>query len=379
MTEQLTFVSIAILGYLIAFVSTPVVAALAKRFGFVDHPNRNHPAVLHDKPTPRAGGVALYLSIVFTVVIATTFVSQNSILPFELQVDKRLLALLVGGLITVVVGTIDDKYDLSPYLRLLTNFLVALIVVGAGVGVSFITNPLGGQLRLDQIVLEFNFLGEVRNIILIADLVAIFWIVWLMNAVNWSSGVDGQLSGIVSVATFAIGLVTLRYLNNDPNQLALAILAFATAGSFLGFLPYHFYPQRIMPGYGGSALAGLLLATMSILAGGRVATAIIVLIVPLIDAFFTIVRRLLSGKSPFYGDREHFHHKLLDLGFSKSQIAYLYTFLTLISALFALSLDSKSKLFALISLAVVTLSAIISITFVVRKQEKLQIKKTRVN
>lgn len=362
----MTFVLITLIAYILSLMITPIVAILAKKFDFVDHPNRAHPAILHEKPTPRAGGVALYLAILLTILIVY-FLSQNtSLFSWEFNLDKKIVAILIGGLIAVAVGTIDDKYEISPYLRLLSNILVALIIVAAGVGITFIINPLGGQIRFDQIVFGFDFLGETRTIILIADLVAIFWITWLMNAVNWSSGVDGQLSGIVSVATFVIGLVALRYFNNDLNQFEVVVLAFATAGAYLGFLPYHFFPQKIMPGYGGSSLAGMLLAVLSILAGGRVATALIILIVPLADAAFTIIRRLLAKKSPFYGDREHFHHKLLDLGFTKSQIAYVYTVVTLALGFFALTLNSKSKLFALLSLIVVTLGAITTLTLLMR-------------
>lgn len=352
----MNYLLIVFVSFLISFIATPLTIKFAKKWGFVDDPKRKHPAILHTQITPRAGGIPTLLALALTVIFFT-------------NLDKHVIGILIAGTLVVGVGLLDDKYDVNPYLRLGTNILAALIVTGFGVGITWITNPLGGQIRFDQIIIPVNLFG-IHNIILLADIFAVVWIVWVMNALNWSSGVDGQLSGIVVIATFIIGLVALRYVNTDPTQTAVVALSFAAMGAYLGFLPFSFFPQKIMPGYGGSTLAGFLLAVLAILAGGKLATALLILAVPLVDAFWAILRRILSKRSPVWGDREHLHHRLLDLGFSKRQIALFYWIVCAIFGLVALLLKSESKLFALGLLTTILLASLVTITFFFSKRNQ---------
>lgn len=350
----MTYLIALFAAFAIALIATPITILLAKKWGFVDDPNRKHPAIIHSLPIPRAGGLP-------------TLIAIASVTLFLAPIDQRLVGILIGGFILVLVGVLDDKYDLNPYLRLFTNFLAALVVVGSGVGITWITNPLGGQIRFDQIVIPLNIFGT-HNIVLLADIFALMWIVWVMNALSWSSGVDGQLSGIVVVATFIMGLVALRYLQTDPSQGQVAILSLATMGAYLGFLIFSLYPQKIMPGYGGATLAGFLLATLAILAGGKLATSLLVLAVPLVDAFFSIIRRLIKRRSPVWGDREHLHHLLLDLGWQKWQVALFYWVICAIFGSTALLLQSESKLFALILVSTGILAFLITVTLLAKRR-----------
>jgi UDP-GlcNAc:undecaprenyl-phosphate GlcNAc-1-phosphate transferase len=120
----------------------------------------------------------------------------------------------------------------------------------------------------------------------------------------------------------------------------------------LGFLPWNFYPQKIMPGFSGSTLAGYMLAVLSILSTTKVGTLIVVLGVPLVDTGYTIVRRILSGKSPVWGDRGHLHHKLLDMGLSKRQVSIFYWATAALLGLIALNLNASSKLYTIIGTAI---------------------------
>lgn len=341
-----------LVSFIIVLLVTPAVILLAKKWDLIDYPTRLHPAIIHKIPLPRAGGVPTLIAILL------------SYLPFA-QPDKHIVGVFLSAILIVTVGTLDDKYDLNPFVRLLTNILAGLIVVGFGVGITAITNPFGGEIRLDSLVLHFNFYGP-HSIIIWADLFALALIVWIMNALNWSSGVDGQLSGIAAVSTSILGLVALRYLSSDPTQLSVVTLAFVTAGAYLGFLFWSYYPQKIMPGYGGSTLAGFLLAVLAIMSGGKLATILLVLAVPLVDSFWTIWRRLLSGRSIFRGDKEHLHHKLLELGWSKRQVALFYWIICAILGLTALNLSSQGKFFA----GVLILGVILTILFVVTFSSK---------
>lgn len=321
---------------------TPVVIWIYKKMNWLDDPTKQtHPKVVHQYPVPRGGGVAIFLSILITSLI-------------WLPIDKHLLGILAGAVILTLVGMIDDIKNINPYWRLGLGFLAAGLVVGVGIGVPYISNPFkaGAVISLSQPQIPFFFLGKLRTIWIWADIMALIWIVGAMNFVNWAKGVDGQLPGIVVIAATVIGVLSLRFVD-DVTQWPVIVLAFILAGAYLGFLPWNFYPQKIMPGYGGGSLAGYFLAVLAILSGAKVATAILVLGVPMIDALYSIMRRLLRGRSPVWGDRGHLHHKLMDLGWGKRRIAVFYWLISAILGLIALQLNSQEKFYTIVVLGVI--------------------------
>jgi len=225
-------------------------------------------------------------------------------------------------------------------------------VVGAGIGIAFITNPFGGLIHLDKPQIFIFFLGETRKIWVLSSLFALVWISWCMNFIGWSGGVDGQLPGIVAIASLTIAFLSLRF-SADITQWPVVILAAITAGAYLGFLPFNFYPQKIMPGYGGKSLAGYLLAVLSILSTTKVGTLMLVLGIPLIDALFIMSKRIAQEKSPVWGGKEHLHHRLLKLGWGKRRIAVFYWLVTALLGLLALNLSPLQKVHALLMLALI--------------------------
>lgn len=332
----------AFLSAIIALIATPLVIRLYRHHHWLDDPKgQTHPKVIHRYPVPRGGGLAIYAAILLTSLIF-------------LPLDKHLLGILLGGLVLMITGLLDDIYNLNPYLRLGLGGLAAGLVVLSGIGVAYVSNPLsaGTVINLSQPQIPIFFLGKLRTIWIWADLLALIWIVGTMNFVNWSKGLDGQLPGIVVVSAIVIGLLSLRFVD-DVTQWPVIILAFILAGAYLGFLPYNFYPQKIMPGYGAGGLAGYFLAVLAILSGAKLATAILVLGVPLIDAVYTVLRRLAKGRSPVWGDRGHLHHKLMNLGWGKRRIAVAYWLVSAALGFIALQLNSQQKLYTLILLGVI--------------------------
>lgn len=324
---------------LIAFSLTPLVIKFADKIGIIDDPAKHkHPKVIHTYPIPRGGGIPIYFALLASSLIFLT-------------IDKHLLGILIGATILVVMGVLDDKYDLNPYLRLAIGLLAAAAPIAAGIGIPFISNPLGGIINLNQPQVTFELFGESHSIWILSDIFAILWITFLMNMVNMGAkGVDGQLSGVVVVAALAIAFLSLKY-SSDVTQWMVIILAAITAGAYFGFLPWHIYPQKIMPGYGGSTLAGYLLAILSILSTTKVGTLVVVLGVPLIDTGYTIIRRILHHKSPVWGDRGHLHHKLLDAGLSKTQVAIFYWGVTAVLGFLALNLNTTDKIYTMVGIA----------------------------
>ena len=315
---------------------TPIVIRFATKYGFVDDPKKHkHPAILHTKIIPRAGGLAIGVGIILAIL-------------FFIPINKQIVGIIIGSIIAIIVGVLDDKYDLNPYLRFFSNFLIAIIVVLSGIGISFITNPFGGVFRLDELIIRFDLFGP-HSIIVLADMFAILWIVWVMNMLNWSKGVDGQLAGIAAVGFIVLGVTSLRFAENDPSQTIVALLAFIAAGASLGFL----------------------IAVLSIMSGAKVAIAVLAMAVPLLDGLFAIVRRLLMKKSPFWGDKRHLHHHLMRLGWGHRKISLFYWTVCAILGLIALTTSGVEKLFAGLLVFCAIIAAILWINLIIWSKEDL--------
>jgi len=337
---------------IVSFVSSPLTVILFKKLNLLDDPKKKRQAKnqVHQYPVPRGGGIPVFLGLLSSL--------------FFLPLDSHLKGILIAVLVALIVGLLDDIFQgkIHPLVRLAGNFLSAGIIVFVGIGIPFINNPLGGIIQLDNPKICFNFLGQSRCLWLAADLLALFWIVWCMNFVGWSGGVEGQLPGIVTIAALTIAGLSLKF-SADITQWPITILALILAGSYLGFLPWNFYPQKIMPGYSGKTIAGLMLAVLSILSTAKLATLMLVLGIPLIDAGYLVLKRIFLGKSPFWGNREHFHHRLLDLGWSKKKIAVFYWLVAFFLGILALNLNSKQKLYTMLVLVFIFFGVILWINF----------------
>lgn len=342
-----------VISFVLTCLITPLTIILAKRYGLVDDPQkRPHPAHIHQRVIPRAGGLAIYLGLILSISIF-------------LPIEKYLVGIILGITILLIVGLADDKMiKFNPYLRLALIFFAAAAAVGAGIGISFINNPLihlpnlpdnltGPLIRLDQLVIPVEFYGS-HKLILFADLLAFFWITTITQVINWSKGVDGQMPGITLVTAVTLGLLSLKfYWLGDPQQLQIAKLAFIVAGTSFGFLIFNWHPAKIFPGFSGSTILAYMLAVLAILSGAKLATALLVLAVPTVDFVYTFWRRVLSGKSPVWGDRGHLHHRLLDLGWSHQQISLFYMLGSAILGAIAVLVDTQSKVFAVAAVATI--------------------------
>jgi len=321
-----------IVSFLLSGLLTFPSLKFAQRFGFMDNPKTHkHPAMLLTRSVARGGALPLFLCFLFTSL-------------FIFSPDKKIAYIMLAAGAAVIVGLVDDKYDLNPYIRFGFQIIIALAIAFSGIQVDYINHPLGaGVLPLTQIVVR---IGPTFSFQPIALILAALWILWTMNMISWSNGVDGQFPLIVSVAAIVIGIIGL----SDTNQYKTSVMAFAVAGATLGTLPFSWYPSKMLYGFGATSI-GFLLASLSILNGTKVATSLLVLLVPTLDAAFTIFRRLKSGRSPFWGDRAHLHHKLLDFGFSQRQIAVFYAVVGSVLGTLAIVSSGRGKLLAIITAA----------------------------
>ena len=267
---------IFLFALILSFVVTGLVSKFGKYFGILDDPQKHKlPKVIHTIPVPRVV-VSPFLAVCLGLLI---FIGPTT----------KVLGITTACLLLTVIGVLDDLFEekVSPYLRLLINIAASFLVVLSGIGISYITNPLGGILNLPWYL---------------ADTFALVWLVWMQNIIGWSSGVDGQLPGFVIIAA-----ITMASLSGN-SQIAI-VLATLTAGAYLGFLPWNWYPQKIMPGYGGKSLAGFLLGVLAILSSAKVGALILVLGIPFLMPC-VLLSNGFEGRSPVWGGREHFHHFL---------------------------------------------------------------------
>ncbi len=320
------------LSFILSSLLTFPTLRLARKLGLLDNPEiHKHPAMLLTRSVSRAGSLPLFVSLIATTAIISGW-------------DDKLTRIILAGSLALAIGLLDDKFDLNPYWRFAGQVVSALIVVSSGIQIHYINHPLGsGVLPLTNTIWHFTDRFSLQPI---SFLSAFFWIIWTMNMISWSNGVDGQFPLIVTVAALVIGILGLT----DVNQFKTSTMAFAMAGAALGTLAFTWHPSRMLYGFGATAI-GLVLAALSILNGTKIATALLVLLVPSLDAIFTVFRRLRQGRSPFWGDREHFHHKLLDLGFSQKQISLFYGGVGVLLGTLSIISSGRGKLLAIITAA----------------------------
>lgn len=335
--------------YFLAFLVTaglvaalaPVVRALAMRLKVLDVPGE--PRKIHSRPTPLLGGVAVYAGLMAVMWYAALF--THSLL-FASLTPKHLIGISLAGLVLLVGGYLDDKYNLKPSRQMMFSIVAVMIVIASGIGVRFVTAPLGGTISLvswERVLFWFHGVGY--RLTLPADLFTFVWLMVVIYTTKILDGLDGLVSGITVIGALMIFFLATATKYFQPE---VGMLAIIVAGTFVGFLFWNWHPARIFLGTGGSTLAGFLLGTLAIISGGKIATALLVLGVPLLDAVWVVLRRAFWEKrSPAMADRKHLHFRLLDAGFSHRGAVLLLWTLSAVFGVTTLVFQSKQKLIAL--------------------------------
>lgn len=341
MTELGAYAITFLLALSLALVVTPLMIYLGRRFQIVTKITPRRINEGDARSLSKMGGGTLFISFVVTVLLA-----QHLAIPrFDPNEPTRLTGLIIGCVIIYLVGLLDDKFELSSGPLLLAQVVVAGVAIHFDIFIEGFNNPLSGQ-PTDP----WPFA--------ITVLLTLFWIIGMINTVNFLDGLDGLAHGVVLIAAIVLFINSAFVL--DPPQKSVSLLPLALMGSTLGFLFYNFYPSRIFAG-GGAYLLGYIIACLSIIGGAKMATVLMVMALPIADTAWQIITRLRGGRSPFKGDRGHIHHRLLDMGFSQRQIVLgYYTFCSFFGTL-TLILESRS--FKLISM--LAMIGIIVIGFVV--------------
>lgn len=349
MTYAVYFLS----AFILSLVATPFVLKYALNKNIVALPGGRN---IHTKPTARLGGLAVFISFWLVIFGITIFYPDK--LSFTqakfLGIDRNLFGVMLGSVILLIVGLVDDIKGIKPSLKLLGHFLASLVVVYFGVKIMWIHNPFTG---IDMVLGNYTYI------------VVPLWIVLVINVINWLDGADGLATGIGLIASVILFILSI---GKEVNQPATAILSIVLAGSLVGFLPFNFNPAKIFLGDIGSMFIGFMLATFAIISGGKFATAALVLGLPILDTLWVIVTRLLN-KSPIWrADRRHLHHRLLDAGFSQKQaVVFLYV-VSAILGLIALQSGTRAKLYIFVYL--IAFMLIVGLVLVMLKLKKRQLK-----
>jgi UDP-GlcNAc:undecaprenyl-phosphate/decaprenyl-phosphate GlcNAc-1-phosphate transferase len=317
----------------IALVLTPIARARAIRLGVVDRPNHRRVNV---QPVPRGGGLAMGSAFLIVAVVMVIANAQWRLVGSPTDVSPTEIFALLGGCVAAVLfGAFDDWFDLRARWQMLGQLVLAGAAIVLGIEIASINNPFAsGLLRFSEpFAAGFTLL----------------WIVGMINSVNFIDGLDGLSSGIGFIAAITLGILSLTAQVDQP---LVAVLCFALAGSLLGFLRWNFHPATVFPGSSGTTFIGFALAVLSILGSAKVAVALLVLGVPIIDAFWIIVRRLKAGRSPFAPDRGHLHHRLLDLGLSHRQTVVLIYAICVGLGVLSLLLSGASQVYAFLGVFV---------------------------
>ena len=358
------YIILFILTFGVSVVLTLLIKKIASRTGIVDKPN--DPRKVHQRPIPLLGGLAIFLS--FWLVMAGYTLFSDHVLGGYL-LFKYLVGMFVGGAFLMIAGYLDDKYNLTPKKQIIWPILAVCSVIACGIGIDYITNPLGGVWYLNESSVALFSLGELPyRLVFWADLFTLLWLMGMMYTTKFLDGLDGLVPGITVIGSLVLFFLSI---NQEVAQPETALLAIILAGAVAGFLVFNWHPAKIFLGEGGSLLAGFMLGVLAIISGGKIATALLIMGIPILDVIWVIIRRLFFEKrSPFkHADRKHLHFRLLDAGLSQRQAVLVLYFFSACFGGIALFIESQAKLIALgiLLLVMVVLAIILVIAYKKRK------------
>lgn len=329
-TDWLLYIAVFACSFAVSLFSTPLAKKISVKLGAIDYPRARG---MHKEPLPRMGGIAIVLGFMLTMGFVVLYLEELRTTQF--------LGFVIGALIIVVLGMLDDIYTLSAKAKLAVQIVAALVVIFTGTTIKLVFWPVSTFL--------YNF-----------DIpITLVWIVGVTNAVNLIDGVDGLAAGVSSIASLC--LMTLCVISGSA---VAVVFTAALAGACLGFLPRNFSPAEVIMGDTGSTFLGFVLAVSSIMGVYKsyallaVVIAVLALALPILDTLFAMVRRALNGKPIMSPDRGHLHHRLIDAGYSHKQTVVILYGLSAVTGVIAILIavrDLRATAVVLLSLFVLFL------------------------
>lgn len=334
-----------IIATILSFLAVFLIKKMALRFNLVDKPDEDRKK--HSQATPLMGGLGIFL--VFFIII---FLNQDKILAGNLNI-YHWLGFFAGGLVLMIGGFFDDKYKFKAGTQLIFPVLAIVFVLIGGIEIGKMSNPFGGYIYFNN---------------LMSNIFLFIWLMGMMYTTKLLDGVDGLVSGVVGIGAFIIFLftMTVRYYQPDIGFASLILSA-----SCFGFLILNWHPAKIFLGEGASLFLGYALGVLAIISGGKIAIALLVMGIPIMDVFWIIIRRLREGKNPFkFADRKHLHFRLIDLGLSPVKTVLFYYFISTVFGLSALFLQSLGKVLVIGFLVLFMLALVLFFGYIDKKVVK---------
>lgn len=315
---------------------------LAVRLGITDKPDDRK---IHAREVPLLGGLAIFAGFFIILYFVHGHLLTGNLLP------RHWLGFFIGGCFLMIGGWLDDKYNLKPIQQIIWPILAIISVIVCGVEIEKITNPFGG----------YFYLGAMS-----AVLIAL-WLLGMMYTTKLLDGLDGLVAGMTAIGALVIFLFTMSPKYYQPD---IGLAALILAGTCLGFLFFNWHPAKIFLGEGGSLFLGFSLGVLAIISGGKIAIALLVMGLPILDVAWTILRRLAAGKNPFkFADRKHLHFRLLNMGLGVKKSVLFFYAISIIFGLAALFLQSKGKLLALAALLFIMILVVMFFAYLDRKRK----------
>lgn len=343
----MNFYLIAVTSFLLAFLLAFLAIKIFPKLKLMDRPQKYG---LSRAPIPYYGGIVIFLAFLIAVLLFVPF-------------SKTVLGLISGGFVIAILGFLDDFFSLGPFLRLVVQFFAAAILVYFGIYIFSISLPFIGIIDFTSVMWGY--------VPVLAALFTIFWVMAIVNTMNFVDGIGGLSSGVSFIAGLAIFLLSInpQINNNLEAQLPVAIMALILSMVSLAFLLFDFPKPKILMGDSGSTFLGFVIAALAIFSGGKVATAFLVLALPILDMVWVVLRRLFSGQKIWKGDLKHLHHRLTSAGLSERQVTIVYLSLTAVFGFLAVNLVSgQQKFFMLISLIILMIVLAFSLVFLPKKR-----------
>ncbi len=317
-----TYLVTLVISGLVSLLFTPLMGRLGLQWGLVARPGGRR---RHRGEISRLGGAGLALGFVAGIGISR-LASIPTADPHEL---RRLYGLMAGGALMFLVGILDDRYELPPWAQYAGYLGAAAIAVASLIILERFNNPFTDGLIVLPALLYVPL--------------TLFWMTGMIVTVNWLDGLDGLATGVAAILALVLGIHMYQ-----SGQYSVVPEAVALLGASLGFLVFNVHPARVYLGSSGAFFLGYVLGALGLIAGGRVATVLLVMGIPIVDVAWTILDRWRHGMSPFKGDRRHLHYRLLDAGLSMRTIVLAYW--TFCGVAGALALLLSSRLYKLVAL-----------------------------
>lgn len=367
-TKYFIYAPYFILSFLATLLLTPILGYLAKKFDITDKPAKERKAKwnkfdnpdrhIHSRSTPYLGGLAVLLPVIAIAI-------------FSLDRNSQLIALTLGMSILCLSGFIDDLFNMPAKFQLLAQTTAATITASSLINFSYISNPLGGIINLEQFVWNYGILTIPQQFVFPGDLILIILIIFSINAVKAVGGSDALLEGNMVIAFLLLYIVGIRTGSDFAT-----ILSIATVGSMVAFLFFNFPPAKIFTGSTGKSVYGYLAITIAVINDTKFATLMMLLLLPLVDYGFVLFKRLLihRPKNPLellkINDTNHLHHQLMKLNLSQRQLLFVELSITLLIGCIAILTTGALNFFFLILIVLLLIVVLTAIHIVTNRKEK---------